>query len=89
MMRVFLERGEGKDLIAKVNAVYNFEITKAKGQPIAKTWVIDLKSGQGNVSVGKVASPDATFTMTDADFENVCLGTLHPQNAFLTVYILI
>jgi 3-hydroxyacyl-CoA dehydrogenase/3a,7a,12a-trihydroxy-5b-cholest-24-enoyl-CoA hydratase len=86
-MRVFLERGEGKHLIQKVNATYNFEITKAKNASVAKTWIIDLKSGNGSVTVGRLTSPDATFTMTDDDFELVCLGKLNPQNAFLTVKI--
>ena len=44
-MRVFLSRGEGKPLIAKVAAVYNFAITEKKGGPVAKTWIIDLKNG--------------------------------------------
>lgn len=84
-MRVFLERGEGKHLIQKVNATYNFEVTKVKNGPVARTWIIDLKNGNGSVSVGKLPSPDATFTMTDDDFEQVSLGKLNPQNAFLTV----
>jgi 3-hydroxyacyl-CoA dehydrogenase/3a,7a,12a-trihydroxy-5b-cholest-24-enoyl-CoA hydratase len=83
MMRIYLARGEGKALIPKVAAVYVFEITKAKGQPVAKSWVIDLKNGQGHVDVGKASNPDATFTMTDDDFEAVCLGKLNPQNAFI------
>lgn len=87
IMRVFLERGEGKHLIEKVNGTYNFEITKVKNGPVAKTWIIDLKNGNGSVSVGRLPSPDATFTMTDDDFEQVCLGKLNPQNAFLTVKI--
>ena len=32
---------------------------------------------------GKAENPDATFTMTDADFEQVCLGKLNPQMAFM------
>ena len=26
---------------------------------------------------------NATFTMTDSDFEKVCMGDLNPQNAFI------
>lgn len=85
-MASYLARGEGKPLITKIAAVYVFEITKAKGQPVAKSWVIDLKNGQGAIQVGKVANPDATFTMTDDDFELVCLGKLNPQNAFIQVF---
>ncbi len=87
LMRVFLARGEGKPLISRVSAVYVFEILKAKGQPVSKSWVIDLKNGQGAIEVGKVQSPDATFTMTDDDFEAVCLGKLNPQIAFIQVFI--
>ena len=54
MMRVFLERGEGKALVPKVAAVFGFDILKAKGGPIAKSYTIDLKNGQGSVKVGKV-----------------------------------
>ena len=61
-MRVFLSRGEGKPLIAKVSAVYNFAITEKKGGPVAKTWIIDLKNGNGDVKVGVDNNADATFT---------------------------
>jgi hypothetical protein len=30
------------------------------------------------VKVGEDKNADATFTMTDLDFEMVCLGTLNP-----------
>jgi 3-hydroxyacyl-CoA dehydrogenase/3a,7a,12a-trihydroxy-5b-cholest-24-enoyl-CoA hydratase len=83
MMRVFLDRGEGKALIPKVAAVYNFEITPKKGDPVAKTWTIDLKNGQGRIDNVRTEGADSTFTMTDEDFEQVCLGKLNPQNAFL------
>ena len=32
---------------------------------------------------GAPAKADATFTMTDDDFEKVCLGKLNPQIAFM------
>lgn len=45
MMRVFLERGEGKALVPKVDAVFNFEIKLNKQGPVIKSFVIDLKNG--------------------------------------------
>jgi 3-hydroxyacyl-CoA dehydrogenase/3a,7a,12a-trihydroxy-5b-cholest-24-enoyl-CoA hydratase len=45
MMRVFLERGEGKALIPKVDAMFNFEIKESKKGPVVKSTVIDLKNG--------------------------------------------
>lgn len=83
MMRQFLDRGEGKAAVGKVQAIYNFEIVPKKGDPVAKTWTIDLKNGQGRVDEGKSDSADTTFTMIDEDFEQLCLGKLNAQNAFL------
>ena len=82
-MQVYLARGEGKDLPAKVKAVLGFEITKKKGGKPALIYEIDLKNGQGSVTQRTPENADATFTMTDADFEKVCKGTLNPQIAFM------
>ncbi len=83
MMQQYIALGEAKPLIGKVAAVFNFCITEKKGGPVKKTWIIDLKNGQGVVKVGEDKNADATFTMTDLDFEMVCLGTLNPQMAFI------
>jgi len=56
-------------LIPKVAAVFGFEITKTKGGKVEETFEIDLKNGNGSVKKGKPASADATFVMTDDDFE--------------------
>ena len=85
LMNEFLVRGEGKSIIDKLQAVYNFDITEKKGGPVVTTFVIDLKNGQGKVYEGRESTADATFTMTDGDFEQVCLGTLNPQTAFIQV----
>lgn len=82
MMAEFLAKGEGKDLIPKVDSIYQFDIWVTKGT-IAGSWEIDLKNGQGSVKKGTAATPDAVFTMSDDDFHKVCLGTLNPQMAFM------
>ena len=82
-MVTYLSQGHGKELIPKVGAVYGFEITRTKGGKVESIYEIDLKNGQGNVRKGKPENADATFTMTDADFEQVCLGKLNPQMAFM------
>ncbi|CAD8172109.1 unnamed protein product [Paramecium octaurelia] len=82
LMRAFLDRGEGKDLIPKVQGVFNFEIILQKGGPVIKSWVIDLKNGQGSIKEGKEQA-DATFNMIDDDFERVCQGKLQANEAFL------
>ena len=83
MMHTFLAQGNGKDLVPKVNSIYAFEITKTKGGKVEVVYEIDLKNGQGNVKKGKPAAADATFTMTEGDFEQVVLGKLNPQMAFM------
>jgi len=45
MMGIYLDRGEGKSLIPKVNSVLGFEITKKKGEKPALIYEIDLKNG--------------------------------------------
>ena len=69
MMATYLARGEGKALIPKVSAVFGFEITKTKGGKVETIYEINLKEGQGFCKKGKPAKADATFTMTDDDFE--------------------
>eukprot|EP01016_Furgasonia_blochmanni_P038305 TRINITY_DN4611_c0_g1_i1.p3 TRINITY_DN4611_c0_g1~~TRINITY_DN4611_c0_g1_i1.p3 ORF type:complete len:145 (+),score=39.60 TRINITY_DN4611_c0_g1_i1:121-555(+) len=81
-MGAYLDKGEGKDIVQKVQAVLGFEIVKEKKGPVIKHWVIDLKNGQGRIFEGKVEGIDATFNMQDEDFEAVCQGKLNPQVAF-------
>ena len=82
-MYTYLNQGHGKDIIPKVNSIFSFELTKTKGGKAENIYEIDLKNGQGTVKKGKPASADATFTMTESDFEQVCLGKLNPQMAFM------
>lgn len=83
MMASFLDQGHGKPLIPKVDAVFEFEIVRAKGGKVEGTYTIDLKNGQGQVTKGKAPKADAVFNMTDDDFEAVCQGKLNPQIAFM------
>jgi len=83
MMANYLARGEGKATVPKVSAVFGFEITPKKGAKPALIYEIDMKNGQGHCKQGAPANPDSTFTMTDADFEAVCMGKLNPQIAFM------
>ena len=75
-MAAFLEKGEGQEIVSKVEGLYNFAITKKKGGPIAKSWIIDLKHGKGNVKVGETKDADASFVMQDDDFVAVSEGKL-------------
>jgi len=83
MMAAYLQGGHGKALIPKVDSIFSFQITTKKGAKPSLIYEIDLKNGQGLCKEGKPAKADATFTMTDDDFEKVCLGKLNPQIAFM------
>ncbi len=45
MMASFLDQGEGKALVPKVAAVFEFEIVRTKGGKVEGTYTIDLKNG--------------------------------------------
>lgn len=83
MMATYLNQGLGKPLIPKVAAVFGFEILAKKGAKPSLIYTIDLKNGQGKTQKGAPENADATFTMTDDDFESVCMGKLNPQIAFM------
>jgi len=55
-------------------------VLEKKGGPIVKTWLIDLKSGDGSCKLtDKDAKADAGFTMVDDDFMQLVTGKLNPQ----------
>ncbi|KAM4709796.1 peroxisomal multifunctional enzyme type 2 isoform 2-T2 [Discoglossus pictus] len=71
----------GDQLVKKVNAVFQWDITK-DGNTVAQ-WTIDLKNGSGEVYRGKVRGrADTSFTLSDQDFMELVLGKLNPQKAF-------
>ncbi|XP_053330090.1 peroxisomal multifunctional enzyme type 2 [Spea bombifrons] len=71
----------GDQLVKKVNAIFQWDITK-DGKTVAE-WTIDLKNGSGEVYRGKVRGrADTTFTLSDQDFMELVLGKLNPQKAF-------
>jgi len=78
MMATYLGQGHGKPLIPKVASVFGFEILAKKGDKPSLIYTIDLKNGDGKTVRGAPDNADATFTMTDNDFELVCMGKLNP-----------
>ncbi|CAH7018375.1 peroxisomal multifunctional enzyme type 2 [Phodopus roborovskii] len=71
----------GREVVKKVNAVFEWHITK--GGNIAAKWTIDLKNGSGEVYKGPAkGSADTTIIISDEDFMEVVLGKLDPQKAF-------
>lgn len=73
----------GREVVKKVNAVFEWHITK--GGATAAKWTIDLKSGSGKVYQGPAkGSADTTIIISDEDFMEVVLGKLDPQKAFFS-----
>uniref|UniRef100_A0A8C0EFA9 Hydroxysteroid 17-beta dehydrogenase 4 n=1 Tax=Bubo bubo TaxID=30461 RepID=A0A8C0EFA9_BUBBB len=73
----------GNELVKKVNAVFQWDITKDGKK--AMQWTIDLKNGSGAVYQGPArSSADTTFTVSDEDFMDVVQQKTNPQKAFFS-----
>ncbi|XP_060700640.1 peroxisomal multifunctional enzyme type 2 [Hemiscyllium ocellatum] len=71
----------GKEMVKKVNAIFQWDITK--DGKMAVQWTIDLKNGSGELYKGAARHrADAIFTLSDEDFIQVVSGKLNPQKAF-------
>uniref|UniRef100_A0A8C5U590 Hydroxysteroid 17-beta dehydrogenase 4 n=1 Tax=Malurus cyaneus samueli TaxID=2593467 RepID=A0A8C5U590_9PASS len=73
----------GNELVKKVNAIFQWDITK--DGKTAMQWTIDLKNGSGAVYRGPArSSADTTFTLSDEDFMDVVTQKINPQKAFFS-----
>ncbi|XP_053154341.1 peroxisomal multifunctional enzyme type 2 [Hemicordylus capensis] len=73
----------GNELVKKVKAVFQWNITKDK--MTAVQWTIDLKNGSGALYRGPArGKADTTFTLSDEIFMDLVLGKINPQKAFLS-----
>ena len=73
---------QGAGVVAKVGAVYHFELREKKGDK-AEIITVDLKNGNGAIAFAKEGKADATFIMLDDDFMKLFSGKLKPQDAFM------
>ncbi|XP_042304608.1 peroxisomal multifunctional enzyme type 2 isoform X2 [Sceloporus undulatus] len=74
---------EGNQLVKKVNAIFQWNITK--DEKTAVQWTIDLKNGSGELYQGPArGKADTIFTVSDEDFMDVVLGKINPQKAFMS-----
>jgi putative sterol carrier protein len=67
------------DVVAKINAVYQFNIAGPNGG----AWSVDCTNG-GAISQGTAAAARCTVAMAEGDFLNVVNGKLNPQMAFMS-----
>lgn len=68
------------ELVKKVNAVYQFNVTGDEAGP----WFLDLKNGNGKLGPGPATSPDSTLTMDSKNFFAMFTGKLKPTSAFMS-----
>ncbi|XP_076970954.1 SCP2 sterol-binding domain-containing protein 1 [Tamandua tetradactyla] len=72
----------GAQLVKKVNAIFQLDITK-DGKMIFQ-WTVDLKNGSGDMYPGSARLPaDTVFTIPESVFMELVLGKMNPQKAFL------
>ncbi|XP_068842802.1 SCP2 sterol-binding domain-containing protein 1 [Capricornis sumatraensis] len=72
----------GDQLVKKVNAIFQLDITK-DGKTVHQ-WTIDLKNGSGDTYLGPARLPaDTIFTIPEPVFMELILGKMNPQKAFL------
>lgn len=83
MIKNFLASGEGKDLVKKINGVFQLDILDKKGGKLVRTWTIDLKNENGSCKEGPDEKYSALFSVADSDFHDMCHGKLNPQMAFV------
>ena len=80
LVPILATKGEG--IVKQVGCLYHFEISAKKGDT-AELISVDLKNGNGKITMGKEGTPDCTFVMLDEDFMKLVAGKLKPQEAFM------
>ncbi len=68
------------DVVAKINAVYQFNIAGPGGG----TWAVDCTVPGGKISAGAAAAAKCTVAALDQDFLAIVNGKLNPQMAFMS-----
>ncbi|KAJ7335672.1 hypothetical protein JRQ81_013613 [Phrynocephalus forsythii] len=76
-------KADGNQMVKKVNAVFQWNITK--DGKTAVQWTIDLKKSPGELYRGPArGKADTIFTISDEDFLGLVLGKINPQKAFMS-----
>lgn len=82
-MKAHLTTDAGKDIVKKVNLVYQLNIAPKKIGFNEEIFVVDLKKGEVTQGPFEGGKPDATFSFTDDDFIKISSGKMNPQIAFM------
>lgn len=73
---------ENPSLGSSVDAVVKFVVNDGPDDA-SKTWVVDLKDGNNNISNDEDAEADVTIAVSDTDMVDLATGKLNPQMAFM------
>lgn len=68
------------DVVAKINAVYQFNISGPGGGQ----WAVDCTQPGGLITAGTAANARCTVVAKDDDFLNIVNGKMNPQMAFMS-----
>lgn len=73
---------DGPGLVKKLQGIFGFVIKDGPGGTTGK-WIVDAKTGSGEVVYDSDKKADCTITMSDKDFPLLMTGKLNPQQAFM------
>lgn len=70
-------KSEGPALVKRIKGLVVFDVD-------GQQWTLDLREGEGSLTEGAPSEKaDLTLTMSDANFAQLVMGKLNPQQAFL------
>jgi sterol carrier protein 2 len=76
-----LTKQASPDLVAKVKAIFRFDITKGSEK---RSWLLDLKNGSGSLQdADESTKADCVIGISDENFVKLMSGKLNPQQAFM------
>ena len=67
----------GAELVSKVNGIFQFKITDGPNGA-SRIWTINLKDGNGSITVDVPSKADCTITLSDENCMNLFTGKLNP-----------
>lgn len=77
-----LSSKDRQEMVKKVKGLFQLDVKNSAGK--VQSWTIDMKSGEGSVSLGaSKTKPDIIINVADQDFVAMSEGKLNGQKAFM------
>ncbi|KAF9304684.1 hypothetical protein BGZ74_000892 [Mortierella antarctica] len=77
-----LTPAQRKEQVAKVKGVFQFNVKNDAGT--IQSWTLDLKNGEGSISVGAAKKADITIDIADQIFVELAEGKANGQKLFMS-----